>query len=132
MIAYKKGVRCMKKGYRVTIVTFLVCCCLFLSAGVAFAGTITVNLSPKTGQIGSAYPYLKTANIYVYGPKGYYGNQWCAGSVWAPITRTYVFKNCPDGPYRVRVVWTGRPEANQYPTLNWWSPNANLTFRSPD
>jgi hypothetical protein len=125
----------MKKISRTLIVTFLVCCTLLASTGMAFAagntGTITVNCtSSSTLWVKSLF--LPIANIYVYGPNGYYGHQWCGGSMELlpriVQTRQYAFKNCPNGNYRVRVVWAGNIEQNQYFYTNWVFNDKTITF----
>jgi len=110
----------MGKAFRVATVLSLACVLLLGSAASAFAGTITVGLvSNATGVKSPSNPYLRAATVYVYGPSGYYGAQSSAASVWTPRNSFLTFRNCPDGPYRVRVVWSNRSESNRYPSLSW-------------
>jgi hypothetical protein len=125
----------MKTGKRTLVLAFLIFALVLGSVGTAFAGTITVNLKSNDREGILWAPKIQPAMIYVYGPSGYYRSVWCSGSALSilPKTMTYKFTNAPVGAYRVRVAWSGRAEANQYPSIGWWiwQQNQTCNFTSP-
>jgi hypothetical protein len=118
---------------RIVLLLALVLIAIFAATSTAQAGTVTVKLHSNDWQVIMWHPVTLPATVYVYGPAGFYRSASCPGSdaTLGSKTFTYTFTGAPNGAYRIRVAWRGRPEANQYPTLVWWYPWLTVDFTSP-
>jgi hypothetical protein len=111
-------------------------------AAPAFAGTITVKLSPhKVYYQGQYWNHISPARVHVYGPSGYYRADSIAGSALpagVPFVANSVrsFSGAPLGSYRVRIVSSALMSCRAA-DWSWYfgtwflGPNYTVNYTSP-
>lgn len=118
---------------RLALLVALALLALALTAGVAGAKTLTLEVK-RDNWLGTMWsPHCNPGSAQIWGPGGYYRT--CS---WVQVgfTQYRTFSDAPAGSYRVRYYFTGWTddgwrERNDYFTIAWWQGGRTSSVTSP-